>query len=193
MQAATPPDDGDKKAWRRRLRERLRSVPDAGSQAASILRHLELHLAALPDSRLAAFAAMPGEVDLRPLVRASRHAWHFPRIDGDHLVFHRVSDPDDLEPDAYGIDAPRPDHPRIDVEDFDVFLVPGLGFTRDGSRLGRGKGYYDRVLTRARPGAPLIGIAFREQLADHLPTDAHDIPVNHLLTADGLELVAPGT
>lgn len=132
---------------------------------------------------------MAGEVDLRPLLALTTPTWHFPRIRGEKLSFHAVSGTGDLEADAYGIDAPRAGLPECPIECLDVFLVPGLGFGRDGSRLGRGRGYYDRVLALARPGVPRIAIGFDEQIVEALPTAAHDVPVTHLLTPAGLREV----
>ncbi len=189
MQAATPSPDGGKSTWRRWFRERLRGIDHPDRQAAAVRRHLEAHLAQSQPSRIGAFAAMPGEIDLRPLVAGSRHQWHFPRIEGDDLAFRHVGAMGDLEPDAYGIDAPVPNRPIVDISSLDLILVPGLGFGRDGSRLGRGRGYYDRTLGGVRPGTPLIAVACREQVVDRVPTEAHDLPVTHLLTPDGLVAV----
>jgi 5-formyltetrahydrofolate cyclo-ligase len=64
----------------------------------------------------------------------------------------------------------------------DVFAVPGLLFARDGIRLGRGWGYYDRLLSRARPDALRIGICYSDRVRDALPSAAHDVPVRLLVT-----------
>ncbi|MDO5553018.1 MAG: 5-formyltetrahydrofolate cyclo-ligase [Planctomycetia bacterium] len=60
----------------------------------------------------------------------------------------------------------------------DVVIVPGLAFTRNGCRLGRGKGFYDRFLAQVRPDALRIGLAFEEQMFSELPCDPHDQPVD---------------
>lgn len=187
MQAATPPDPKDKQAWRRWFRQRLGEA--SAPAAADVRRHLAAFLDGLPPSRIAAFAAMPCEIDLRPLVEDSRHLWHFPRIDGATLSFHPVRRLADLVPDAFGIDSPAPSLPAAAIASLDLFLVPGLGFGRDGSRLGRGKGFYDRALAHARPGIPILGVAFDTQVVDAVPVDAHDLPVTHLLTPRGLSEV----
>lgn len=192
MQAATPPDEGDKKAWRRWFRDRLTALDDAAGQAAAVRRHLDERLSQTPVQRVAAFAAMPGEIDLLPLVEDSRHHWHFPRIDGNRLTFHRIMRLGDLVPDTYGILTPRAELPSIGTDDLDLFLVPGLGFGRDGSRLGRGMGFYDRVLAETRAGVPRMGITFRQQIVEHVPTEAHDVVMTHLVTADGLHPVPLG-
>jgi 5,10-methenyltetrahydrofolate synthetase len=70
-------------------------------------------------------------------------------------------------------------------EDIAVVLVPGLAFTSDGYRLGRGAGFYDRFLERM-PNALRLGIAFAEQLAPTLPIEPWDLPVDALLTDTGM-------
>ena len=60
--------------------------------------------------------------------------------------------------------------------------MPGLAFTADGRRLGQGGGHFDRFLPRLRPDCLRIGVAFREQLVDDLPTSPHDIAVDVVIT-----------
>ena len=71
--------------------------------------------------------------------------------------------------------------PICKPEEVAVILVPGLAFTRDGIRLGRGMGFYDRFLNRY-PQALRLGVAFEEQLATNLPTDPWDVTLDALLT-----------
>lgn len=61
-------------------------------------------------------------------------------------------------------------------------LVPGLGFSRRGERIGRGMGYFDRFLAQAGFEGIACGLAFEAQLVDALPVDAHDRPVDMLVT-----------
>ena len=61
-------------------------------------------------------------------------------------------------------------------------MVPGTGFDLRGARMGQGKGYYDRLLTGARPDAPLIGVAFDCQVFDAIPVAAHDVFMDAVLT-----------
>jgi len=73
-------------------------------------------------------------------------------------------------------------------EGLDLILIPGLAFTKTGARCGRGKGYYDTYLARAKEKqgtAPLtVALAFREQVLEEVPTDQHDFKIDHVLTAD---------
>ncbi len=78
--------------------------------------------------------------------------------------------------------------PESDVEPTwpDLVIVPGLAFTADGGRLGQGGGWYDRFLSRIRPDCTTVGVCFVEQLLDALPTEPHDIAVDHVVTEHGL-------
>jgi 5-formyltetrahydrofolate cyclo-ligase len=86
----------------------------------------------------------------------------------------------DLACHALGFCEPRPDIPQAALESIDLVLVPGLAFSPDGLRLGRGQGYYDRFL--ARTPAFRIGLAFDAQIIPVLPADAHDQRVHAVLT-----------
>lgn len=169
-----------KDAWRRWLR--LQRDPDPTVTSAALVRALHAVLADLPPSHIATFSPLPGEPDLLTAVDAHpQHTWHFPRVTGDDLDFHAVAHLSDLRSGAFDILEPPADSPSTLPETIDLFLCPGLGFGRDGTRLGRGKGYYDRTLARARPDARLIGVAFPCRIVETLPVDPHDIRMTSLL------------
>jgi len=67
----------------------------------------------------------------------------------------------------------------------DVVVVPGVAFTPAGARLGQGGGWYDRFLAEVRPDCTLIGVGFDPQLVDALPTEAHDISLDIIVTESG--------
>jgi len=84
-----------------------------------------------------------------------------------------------LEPKAELRDKPGK---RVEPRELDLVMVPGTGFDERGARMGQGKGYYDRLLTGARPDAPLIGIAFDCQVFPEIPVAAHDVFMDAVLT-----------
>ncbi len=71
---------------------------------------------------------------------------------------------------------------QIDVKDVDLVLVPGVAFDRRGARMGHGKGYYDKLLERARPGPPFVALAFECQVFPDIPTAPHDIFMDKIIT-----------
>lgn len=71
---------------------------------------------------------------------------------------------------------------QVPVVDLDLVMVPGVAFTREGARMGHGKGYYDKLLERARPDAPLVALAFECQLFPEIPTQDHDVFMDKIIT-----------
>ena len=71
----------------------------------------------------------------------------------------------------------------VPAEALDMIIVPLVAFDRTGARLGYGGGCYDRYLPTLSPACQIIGIAFDEQRVDHVPTDAHDLPLPNIVSA----------
>lgn len=82
---------------------------------------------------------------------------------------------------AMGIDSDR--FPIVPAEALDMIVVPLVAFDQTGTRLGYGGGCYDRYLPTLSPACQIIGIAFDEQRVDGVPTDAHDLPLPHIISA----------
>ena len=76
----------------------------------------------------------------------------------------------------------EPENP-IKIKEVDVFLVPGVAYTSSGKRLGRGGGYYDKLLSKY-PDTLKIGITFNERILQDLPTESHDISMDYVFTND---------
>ena len=70
---------------------------------------------------------------------------------------------------------------EVVLNEIDIIIVPGLAFTLDGKRLGRGGGYYDRALAELREDALSVGVCFGFQLLETLPTELHDKSVHLVL------------
>jgi 5-formyltetrahydrofolate cyclo-ligase len=112
------------------------------------------------------------------------------RPDG-HLELFELTSMDQLEVGMYKILEPRaslrelPDK-RVDIKEIDLIMVPGVAFDRRGARMGHGFGYYDKLLEHARPDAPLVALAFECQLFPEIPTQAHDIFMDKVITERGI-------
>lgn len=170
-----------KKQLREELRRRIEAHPDGDTE--SVVREIGKFVEERPLIRtVAIFSALPGEVDLRSLCSKDERIWVLPKVVGDELVFHRVRSFDhDVAPGAYGIREPRDDLEKVDVGKIDLFLCPGLGFDLKGGRIGRGKGYYDRILEKARPDAVKLGVCFGWQLVEEVEMEDHDIRMNGVI------------
>jgi 5-formyltetrahydrofolate cyclo-ligase len=94
---------------------------------------------------------------------------------------------DELELGMYRILEPKAElrdvaAKRLQPEDLDLIMVPGVAFDRQGGRTGHGKGYYDKLLEHARAETPLIALAFECQLFEEIPMDSHDIFMDKVVT-----------
>lgn len=163
---------------RKQLRQQLRDMPpeEKDAQSATLCARL-LADPELPRlKRIGVFLPLEDEPNLLPALNhllkiGIELAAPFP-LDPLHWEFRHITE---LTPYRT-----RPAPPGqavsgavIEPEDLQTILVPGRGFTTDGHRLGRGGGIYDRLLSHT--SARTIGIAFRCQHLDSLPTDPHDI------------------
>ncbi len=103
-------------------------------------------------------------------------------LDGDTIIPKRIADLDHLTRGPFGIMQPETTAKTANSSDLDLVIVPGLAFTRDGVRLGRGGGHFDRWLASLPSGIPTIGLAFDFQIAKGLPREEHDIAVSSVIT-----------
>jgi 5-formyltetrahydrofolate cyclo-ligase len=71
---------------------------------------------------------------------------------------------------------------EVPPEELDIVLVPGVGFSRTGGRMGNGQGYYDRLLANVRPDCTLVGLGYESQLFDDLVVSPHDVFMNWVVT-----------
>jgi 5-formyltetrahydrofolate cyclo-ligase len=107
-------------------------------------------------------------------------------VDGELELFHLES-MDELSIGMYKILEPRVElrdvaAKRLQPEDLDLIMVPGVAFDRNGGRTGHGKGYYDKLLQHARPDCPLVALAFECQMFPEIPVQSHDIYMDKVVT-----------
>lgn len=101
------------------------------------------------------------------------------------LVASQIHSLGDLEPSNFGLLEPKPELVRpVQPGDIDVVLIPGLAFDRMGNRLGYGKGYYDRFLTKLSSKALKVGLAYSFQIIERVPVDHLDVPLDMLITEE---------
>jgi len=94
---------------------------------------------------------------------------------------------EELAPGHFGIEEPRPElrrlpGKRVDPGELGIVMVPGLAFDRRGGRIGYGKGYYDRLLRRARPDTRRVAVAFECQLFPEIPMLENDVFMDKVIT-----------
>lgn len=189
--------DAAKAAWRARIRPRLAGLDAQERRAASAA--LCAAVAASPLWRSAPavglYFARPDEPDVGPLLAEALGSGRLvavPRWNASAYQWARVQRlPEDCRPGRFGILEPRPESPSVPPDALDLVLVPGVAFDARGRRLGRGGGFYDRLLAGHR-GAR-VGVCFDGQLVAELPAEPHDVGMSYLVTPAGLRPAeAPG-
>lgn len=132
------------------------------------------------------FAPLPEELDVWPLLTEAFSAGKrvaLPRFVAENRTYEacQIQDPEsDLQVGHFGIREPASRCARLASVRLDLILVPGVAFDLQGCRVGRGKGYYDRLL-RTLCGIT-CGVAFDEQVVEEIPVEAHDVRLNCVLT-----------
>lgn len=104
------------------------------------------------------------------------------------MTLHQIISLSELVPGAYGIPQPPADAPQAEAEDVDLILVPLEGIDSRGRRLGKGGGYYDRLLQNRQITA--LGCALTWQCVEDVPCDPWDIPLPMWVTPNGMYSVA---
>lgn len=180
-----------KRSLRLRIGSARRDIPPSIGAAASEL--IAERVVAMPEfasaARVAAYIALPDEVSLDAVIAAvSRRgrALLLPRVDGRRLAFSRVDDVAALRVGAFGVREPAAGAPEAALARGDLVLVPGVAFDRDGGRLGRGAGFYDRSLPRGADAPAVFGVCFDLQMIAAVPMDAHDRRVDGVVTESGV-------
>lgn len=183
-----------KRLLRRELGQRRDDLADRQDRSAAICARV----AALPVYQAAralhCYLPIRSEADTRPLIalalgQGKRVAAPIVRPDQPDLLHTWLPSlaAADFEPGAFGTLHPRLLQPAA-PGDWDLIIVPLLGFDRAGYRLGYGKGYYDRLLAAAP--VPALGVAFGVQEVAALPRERHDIPLDWIVTEDEVIAVA---
>ncbi len=168
-------------------RERVRELtPAAKADASATICERLLHRVGAAANVLA-FWPLPSEPDLRPLLLRLREGGTnvcLPRVTGDVMSPHSVPDLEHLVRSRLGVHEPDPGKSGpFPAADLDLVIVPGVAFTTGGARMGRGGGYYDRLLAGLPDHTVTIGVAFRCQIFEDLPLEAHDVPVGEVVVA----------
>lgn len=94
---------------------------------------------------------------------------------------------EEMQKGAYGILEPVKDISRVvDPKEFELVLVPGVAFDRNGNRIGFGAGYYDKFLCKTRKDCVKAGLAYEYQVLDSIPAEKHDILMDYIITEKGI-------
>lgn len=171
----------DKNALRKEIRSRKKSYSQEQllEKSESILRKLELHPLFQQANRVMLYASLPDEVQTLAFIEKWQKTKTviLPTVVGDDIIPVQSSADAAMQEGDFHILEPQ-NMPYIG--DFDLIVVPGMAFDRQGSRLGRGKGFYDRFLAK-HPHTPTIGLCFDFQIVDSIPKEPHDIIIGEVI------------
>lgn len=134
-------------------------------------------------STVLAYWPLRGEVDLRPLIVGGGRRFVLPVVCGEDLVLKEY-DPAQMAEGAFGILEPGPAARTVQPDEIDFALIPGVAFDKAGMRLGRGRGFYDRLLVSLR--CHKAGVAFPFQIYESVPSDPWDVPMDSVITPSAL-------
>jgi 5-formyltetrahydrofolate cyclo-ligase len=138
--------------------------------------------------RVGFYYPVRNEVDTKEIFSRSLESGkeaYFPRVGGQGLTFHRISELSRLRSGKFGIPEPDSSLPGIWPGDLDLVLIPGIAFDGSGTRIGYGKGYYDRLLVDV-PLNRRVALAYSHQISDSLPVGETDASLGLVVTESGI-------
>lgn len=175
----------DKSEVRRIMRERKRAVPPEEKLRRSelIMQRVEQSDAFRQASVVLLYWSMADEVQTHAFVER----WYrektllLPCVQGDDLVLRQYTGPECMvSGEQFGIGEPTGPEWK-DLGAVELIVVPGVAFDSEGNRMGRGRGFYDRLL-KSTPRAAKVGVAYDFQLLDHIATEPHDVRMDRVIT-----------
>ena len=175
----------DKKEVRKQMRAAKKAVPfcEKVERSEHIMSQVELLPQFIAADTVLLYWSMEDEVQTHQFVER----WYrqktllLPCVDGDDLRLRQYTGPQCLKAgEQFGIGEPTgPEY--TDLDHVQLIVVPGVAFDRMGNRMGRGRGFYDRLL-KSTPNAYKVGVAFDFQILDTFPTESFDVPMNKVVS-----------
>lgn len=172
----------EKKEIRKKIKNLRTMLSDVEKAAAAeeVFARLEQTAAFLLSDHILMYHSLPDELSTHRFLDkwAPRKRFYLPRVNGVNLEILPY-DQSRLEFGSFHIEEPVGDE-TIDPDVIEMIVVPAVAYDRRGNRLGRGKGFYDRLLKSTK--AAKIGVGYDFQLLDSLPTEPHDVPMDMVIT-----------
>lgn len=162
-----------------RVRKTLLSDVERHDAAARVFSTLRSMAAFIMAENVLLYHSLPDELSTREFFDAlpAGKRYYLPRVNGlmlDILPYERSR----MHLGAFHIEEPDGDD-TVDIGSIDLIVVPAVAYDRSGRRLGRGKGYYDRLLAHSH--AITVGVCYDFQLVDEIDAEDHDIPVDFVI------------
>lgn len=172
----------EKSEIRRKIRNlrMMLSEAEKAQAADEVFDQLEKTAAFMMADNILMYHSLPDELSTHKFLKKWNGRKHFflPRVNGvnlDILPYEETR----LELGSFQIEEPTGDN-YADVDDIELMIIPAVAFDRRRNRLGRGKGFYDRLLATSK--ATKIGVGYEFQLIDELPAEEHDVAMDMVIT-----------
>ena len=178
-------NNSEKASLRKVLLERRDSlsidyIKIASNQIFGKLKQIEIFNKA---KTIASYYPIGSEVktqDIMQEILASGKTLALPKVNEQNLIFKKITGFDNLEKASFNLMEPKDE--CSEIKDIDLVLVPTVGITRKGIRLGYGYGFYDRFLSKS--DAATIGLTYAKQLVKSIPSSEKDIKIHWIVTED---------
>ena len=158
--------------------EKLRRSETIMHQVEKLPEFREAHVVLL-------YWSMADEVQTHDFVNRWYHdkVLLLPCVNGDDLLLRQYTGPECMVTgEQFGIGEPDASLPVFtDLNSVEMIIVPGVAFDRTGNRMGRGRGFYDRLL-KSTPQALKVGVAYDFQILDEIPVEPHDVKMNRIIS-----------
>lgn len=172
----------EKSEIRRKIKQLRMMLSDIEKEQAAqeVFARLENTAAFMMADKILVYHSLPDELQTISFLKKWSGRKHFflPRVNGVNLDLLPYVE-GNLERGAFDIEEPTGSE-LADVDDIDLMIIPGVAFDRRRNRLGRGKGFYDRLLSTSK--ATKIGVGYEFQLMDEMPCEPHDVPMDIVIT-----------
>lgn len=172
----------DKNTVRRNIRtiKNTLSIEEKKDAAIRVFSRLEATHEFASSRNIMIYYSLPDELSTTEFIdKWCKHKSFFlPRVNGDNLDIVPLDN--NLQPGAFNIKEPS-GRSIAEINTIDLIIVPAIAFDRNGNRIGRGKGYYDRLLKSA-DSIIKIGVGYDFQLVDKIDSETHDVPLDIVIT-----------
>lgn len=151
--------------------------------AEEVFARFEQTAAFLMANHILIYHSLPDELSTRGFLSKWNGKKHFylPRVNGVNLDILPY-DESRIELGAFHIEEPTGNN-TVNPDEIELVVVPGVAYDRAGNRLGRGKGFYDRLLQSTK--ATKVGVCYEFQLVDEIPTEPHDVKMDMIISQNG--------
>lgn len=168
------------------LRQML-SEMEKRSAAEEVFERLENTAAFIMADKILMYHSLPDELFTHAFLGkwAGKKRFYLPRVNGVNLEILPY-DETRLELGSFHIEEPTGNE-TVNPEDIELMVIPAVAYDRRGNRLGRGKGFYDRLLKNSK--ATKVGVGYEFQLVDEVPTEPHDVAVDIIITQNSTIVV----